>query len=72
MIDILLAVLIGIWVIVGIRYLVKEWKYKHMLHLAQRTCWLCKHYHTNSCPNSSKCYDTIDRPYFELVEEDDK
>lgn len=28
-------------------------------------CFNCKKQHTMECPNSSKCYSTSDKPYFE-------
>lgn len=33
--------------------------------LRNRECVICKHHHKESCPNSSKCYDTENKPYFE-------
>lgn len=33
-----------------------------------RNCTNCKKHKTMKCPNSSKCYSTIDKPYFERSE----
>lgn len=32
-----------------------------------RDCRACWKYRTMDCPNSSMCYATIDKPYFEVV-----
>ena len=34
-------------------------------HQKERDCSRCKKQHTEQCPNSSKCWDTLDKPYFE-------
>lgn len=31
-----------------------------------RKCDKCANYKTLKCPNSSKCYDTLDKPYFRV------
>lgn len=33
-----------------------------------RNCTNCKKHKTMKCPNSSKCYSTVDKPYFERSE----
>lgn len=30
-----------------------------------KSCDLCKNKKTMNCPNSAKCYNTVDRPYFQ-------
>lgn len=34
----------------------------------ERSCNNCKKQHTMQCPNSSKCYSVLDKPYFEPKE----
>ena len=31
-----------------------------------KNCDKCVNYKTTNCPNSSKCYSTIDKPYFKI------
>lgn len=31
----------------------------------EKSCDKCRKQHTMQCPNSSKCYSTLDKPYFE-------
>ena len=31
-----------------------------------KDCRVCKKHNTMDCPNSYYCYDTIDKPYFEV------
>lgn len=33
-----------------------------------KDCSKCKKQHTMDCPNSSKCYSVLGKPYFELKE----
>lgn len=35
-----------------------------------KKCKDCINQHTMDCPNSSLCYDTKDKPYFEKKEDD--
>lgn len=42
---------------------------KDMQELKRRKCDKCINYKTMDCPNSSKCYDTLDKPYFKIKEE---
>lgn len=35
-------------------------------------CKECKKFGTMDCPNSSKCFDTEDMPYFEQIEKESK
>jgi hypothetical protein len=37
-----------------------------------RDCSVCKHCGTMNCPNSSLCWSTSDKPYFEPKEEDEQ
>ena len=40
-------------------------KYNRDMQVAKkRNCKKCINYKTNQCPNSSKCYDTLEKPYF--------
>lgn len=39
--------------------------YKHFKDSISRDCNDCKKYKTTNCPNSSLCYCTTDKPYFE-------
>ena len=32
----------------------------------EKDCYFCKKQHTNDCPNSYYCYDTKNKPYFEV------
>ena len=41
-------------------------KYNREMQIAkERNCKKCINYKTNQCPNSSKCYDILEKPYFE-------
>lgn len=37
-----------------------------------RDCKVCVRYGTMNCPNSSLCWSTSDKPYFEPKEEDEQ
>lgn len=32
----------------------------------RRDCRACKHYKRMTCPNSRFCYNTLDKPFFEV------
>jgi TPP-dependent indolepyruvate ferredoxin oxidoreductase alpha subunit len=40
--------------------------------IEKRDCSVCKHCGTMNCPNSSLCWSTSDKPYFEPKEEDEQ
>ena len=40
-------------------------KLEDRLDISHRTCHACRKYRTMDCPNSSMCYATDDKPYFE-------
>ena len=40
----------------------KNWE---QLEESIKDCSKCKKHHTKQCPNSSKCWDTLEKPYFE-------
>ena len=40
-------------------------KYNREMQIAkERDCKKCINYKTSECPNSSKCYNTLEKPYF--------
>lgn len=40
-------------------------KLKDKLDIPPTICHACRKYRTMDCPNSSRCYATEDKPYFE-------
>lgn len=73
-ICLLIGILIILAVIVYIAYRedVKTVRKIRQMLISRRDCSVCKYYGTMDCPNSSLCWSTSDKPYFEPKEEDEQ
>lgn len=45
-------------------------KSKNKLDISPTICRACRKHRTMDCPNSSRCYATEDKPYFEPIGDD--
>ena len=70
-IDIILSVLLASGV--GMYFYHKaERKRIRREFIEKRDCCVCVHRGTMNCPNSSLCWSTVNKPYFDPEKEDNK
>lgn len=67
--DIIGFIFIILFIIFCLYVWVRE-KIEQRKQIKAKNCNYCKKQHTMECPNSSKCYNTMDKPYFEIKEKE--